>query len=112
MSGLVSVDWKAIFQGIPGAATANAIALAWAPIVGGMPAVINRGEYYEVALTPDQEDRAAAWIMSQLDKEPGPVRMDLTGVGTKVIMRHYWPHVLGVLALGAALGYSIRRGAR
>lgn len=112
MSQLAGVDWKSLFQNIPAAATANAIALAWAPIVGGMPAVIGRGSYYEVVFNPDQEDRAAAWIMSQLDREPGPVRMDLTGVGTKVIMRHYWPHVLGIVALGAAVGYAIGRGSK
>lgn len=108
MSQLAGIDWRAAFAAIPAAATANAIALAWSPIVGGVPAVINRGEFYEVAFNPEQEDRAAAWIVSQLNREPGPVRVGASGIATKVIFREYWPHILGVAAAGAVLGYVAR----
>lgn len=112
MNGLLAgVDWSAIFSRIPAAATANAIALAWAPILGSSPAVLNRGGYFEIVFTPEQEDRAAAWIVSQLDREPGPVRMNAGGIATKVITRQYWPYILGVAALGGAIGY-IASGAR
>lgn len=107
-SQLAGLDWSAIFSAIPSAATATAIAAAWSPIVGGMPAVINRGDHYEVAFTMDQEDRASAWIISQLNKEPGPVQMDLSGVAIKVITRQYWPWVLGVAGLGFAAGYLLK----
>lgn len=109
---LAGVDWRAFFSAIPAAATARAIALAWSPIVGGSPDVVNHGDYYEVVFTPEQEDRAAAWIVSQLDREPGPVRMSLGGVATKVITREYWPYILGVAAVGGLVGYSLRRGRR
>ena len=99
--------WSDIFARIPAAATANAIALAWTPIVGSPPAVMNRGTYYEVMMTPDQEDRAVAWIESQLNKEPGPVRMNLSGIGTKVIFREYWPEIAGIAAIGAVLGIAL-----
>lgn len=105
---MAGVDWSALFSAIPAAATANAIALAWAPIVGSPPAVVNRGGYYEVVFTPDQEDRAAAWIRTQLNREPGPVRMELSGIAVKVIARQYWPYVVGVAAAGALLGMAFR----
>ena len=105
------IDWREAFKAIPAAATAQAIALAWAPITGRAPAVINRGGFYEIAFDPEQEDRAAAWIVAQLNREPGPVRMEAGGIAMKVIARKYWPAVLGVAAAGAVLGYVLR-GAR
>lgn len=109
---MAGIDWSSVFAAIPAAATANAIALAWAPIVGGAPSVVNRGGYYEIVFTPDQEDRAAAWIRTQLNREPGPVRMELGGIAAKVVARQYWPYVLAVAAAGAFLGYSLRGGRR
>ncbi|HEX6827199.1 MAG TPA: hypothetical protein VF077_12850 [Nitrospiraceae bacterium] len=108
MNTLAGVDWKSIFQNIPAAATAQAIALAWTPILGSRPAVIPFADHYEIQFDPDQEDRAAAWIESQLDAEPGPVRMNLGGVAIKVIARQYWPWILGIAATGALVGYSMR----
>jgi hypothetical protein len=108
MNALAGVDWKSIFQNIPAAATAQAIALAWTPIIGSRPAVIPFDDHYEIQFTPDQEDRASAWIESQLSAEPGPVRMNIGGIATKVIARQYWPWILGVAAAGALVGYSMR----
>lgn len=105
---MAGIDWRAAFGPISGFAAANAIALAWTPITGAPPAVINRGDYYEIAFNPEQEDRAAAWIVSQLSREPGPVRMESGGIATKVITRQYWPYILGIAAAGAFLGYSLR----
>lgn len=109
-SELAGVNWKAAFAAIPGFATANAIALAWTPITGRPPAVINRGEYYDVVFDPEQEDRAAAWIVDQLNREPGAVRVEAAGIAQKVVMRQYWPYMLGLAAVGALLGYSMKGG--
>lgn len=108
MSTLAGIDWRALFSQIPAAATANAIAVAWSPIVGGLPAVFNRGDYYEIIFTPEQEERAAAWIITQLRREPGPVRMETGGIAARVIARQYWPYFAGVVAAGALLGYMLR----
>jgi hypothetical protein len=109
MNTLAGINWSALFSGIPAAATAQAIALAWTPIVGGSPTVVNRGDYYQVVFTPEQEDRAAQWLVMQLNKEPGPVRVDMGGIAWKVIVREYWPYILGTLAAGAVVGYAARR---
>lgn len=109
MNHLAGIDWRETFKAIPAAATANAIALAWSPIVGGVPAVANRGGYYEITFTAEQEDRAAAWIVSQLSREPGPVRMEIGGIALKVLTRQYWAYVAGVAAAGAILGYVMGR---
>lgn len=100
--------FRELFAAIPAQATALAIAAAWRPIVGSMPTVENRGDYWAVVFDLEQEDRAAAWILSQLNREPGPVRMELGGVARKVITRQYWAWALGLVAVGGLVGYAVR----
>lgn len=109
MNHLAGIDWRAAFAAIPAAATAQAIALAWSPIVGGAPTVERHGDAYKIIFSPEQEDRAAAWIVAQLNREPGPVQMESGGIAVKVLTRKYWPYVLGVAAAGAFLGYTMGR---
>ena len=104
----LAVDLRAMFAAIPAQATALAIAAAWRPIVGSMPAVTAGDGFWSVTFTPEQEDLAAAWLLTQLNKEPGPVRVNMSGISTKVLTRQYWPWVLAVAATGAALGYMVR----
>jgi len=106
---MAGVDWKAMFSSLPAYGTANALALALSPIAGGMPRVVNGGGYYEIDFTPEQEDRVSAWILLQLNKEPGPVRVDAGNIAWTVVSRKYWPYALGAVALGAFLGYSLKR---
>lgn len=108
MNQLAGIDFRAAFAAIPAAATARAISLAWMPILGDAPAVVNYGDYYAVEFTPAQEERAAAWIVSQLNREPGPVRMDAGGIAVRVVGRKYWPYLAGVAIAGAFLGYMAR----
>jgi hypothetical protein len=109
---MAGLDWRALFSGIPAAATAQAIAIAWAPITGTAPAVVSHGDYWEVVFNPEQEDRAAAWIVSQLDRDPGPVRIEAGGIATKVITRKYWPYVLGIAGAGVVLGIMMGKRGR
>ena len=62
------------------------------PIAGSKPNVTIHGDYSEITFTPDQEERVSAWILTQLNHEPGPVRVDASGVAMKVISRKYWPY--------------------
>lgn len=103
-----SIDWGSVFGGLPATATAQGLAAAFMPITGSKPAVTNYGDYAEITFTPDQEERLAAWILMQLNKEPGPVRVDLGGVALKVVTRKYWPYAVGILGLGLAAGYAIK----
>lgn len=104
----MAVDLRAVFAAIPAQATALAIAAAWRPIVGSMPQVAGHGDYWEVLFTPEQEDAAAQWLLMQLNREPGPVRVEMGGIAAKVVTRKYWPWVLAVAATGAVLGYAAR----
>lgn len=104
------VDWGSVFAGIPAAATAQGLAMAFIPIAGSKPNVVTYSEYSEITFTPQQEERVAAWILMQLNKEPGPVRVDAGGIALRVVTRKYWPYALGILALGAAGGYALRGG--
>lgn len=105
---LAGIDWKATFQGIPAYATANALALAVSPITGSVPRVVNYGSYYEIEFTPAQEERLSAWILLQLNKEPGPVRVDVDGVALRVVTRKYWPYIAGAVGAGFVLGYAMK----
>lgn len=87
-------------------AKASAFAAALATVAGSSPEVKNQGEYYEVVLTPPQEDALAEFIRRQLNQDPGDVRIDLSGVAMKVIARQYWPWALGLVGVGALLGAS------
>jgi len=107
---LAGVDWKSIFQSIPAAATARALQVALTPIAGSAPIFTNYGDYCSLSFTPEQEERVSEWILMQLKKEPGPVRVDTAGIALKVIFRQYWPYMLGLAALGAFVGYSMRKG--
>lgn len=100
-----------MFSGLVPLATAQALAVGLSSIAGSTPAVLNHGDYAEIIFTPAQEARVSEWILTQLRREPGPVRVQANGIAWKVITRQYWPYMLGAVALGAAVGYSMRKGA-
>jgi hypothetical protein len=77
-----------------------------------MPAVINHGDYSEVVFTPEQEERLSEWILTQLRKEPGPVRVDAGALALKVMARQYWPWMVGLVVAGAVVGYVAKNGRR
>jgi hypothetical protein len=114
MNYMAGIDWRSVFQGIPALATANAIAMAWAPITGHPPAVVREGVGYAVIFDEDQEERAAQWIRMQLrhgvgsDGEPNRLVVRMDGIARKVIFREYWPYMAGMLLAGAVVGYSLR----
>ncbi len=108
----MSTALDAFFAAIPAGTTARGLALALAPITGTVPAVVSHGDYSEITFTPEQEERLSAWILTQLRREPGPVRIQSGGVALKVIMREYWPWMVGFVAVGAAVGYMASKGGR
>jgi hypothetical protein len=95
------VDIRSLFQAIPAKATAIAIAAALSPIVGSFPEVINFGEYHAIRFNEEQADRLTEWILMQLRKEPGPVRVESGSIALRVVTRQYWPWFLGTFMLGA-----------
>ena len=109
---LAGLDWKQVFQSIPAGATARALSLALAPIAGSAPAVTDYGEYYSLSFTPEQEERVSAWLLTQLRREPGPVRVEASGIAIRVILRQYWPYMLGLVAAGALAAHVMKKGGR
>lgn len=97
------LDFKQLFSAIPAQATAVAIMTALGPIVGGFPDVVNRGGYWAVVLNDSQQDRLTEWILTQLRKEPGPVRIESGTVALRVVTRQYWPWFAGAIAAGFLL---------
>lgn len=108
----MGLDWRAILAGISPYATATGLATALSPIVGGMPRVLNNGDYSTIQFSQEQEERLADWIVSLLDREPGPVRIESGPVAVKVVLRKYWPWLTGLAGAGFFLGRISKRGAR
>lgn len=109
---MAGVDWKEFFQSIPAGATARAWQLALTPIAGSAPTVTNHGDYYSVTFTPEQAERISAWILTQLRKEPGPVRVETGAIAMRVLLRQYWPYALGLVGLGVVLAYFYSQSGR
>jgi len=107
LSTMAAPDWSRLFSAIPAAATAIALATALAPLAGSQPMVTNNGGYYSITFTDAQKEHLTAWILSQLNKEPGPVRVDLNQIALQVIARKYWPYMLGLVLAGAAAAYYL-----
>jgi len=107
---MASPNWREIFSAIPAKATATALRLALIPIAGGAPVLTDHGDYFSISFTPDQESRVSAWILSQLNKEPGPVRIETGAIALNVLTRKYWPYGLGLVLAGAGLGYFLSTG--
>lgn len=103
---LAGFDWGSIAP----RATARGLALALSPLAGGMPPVTDYSGYSEINFTPEQRDRLAEWTLTQLRKEPGPVRVSLGPIALRVVTRQYWPWFAGAVALGLVAGYTLRRG--
>jgi hypothetical protein len=89
-------------------ATISGLRLALAPIAGSLPALVNHGDYYSLVFTPEQEANLSAWIVRQINHDPGPIRIESGGIVRRVIAKQYWPHILGIAAVGGALGYFLR----
>lgn len=91
---------------IPAVLQAQAAALAAKEVIGmdRAPTVLNYGTYAAIELDAEQEDQIARFIIRQLDREPGQVRINLAGVALKVLARKYWPHLAGLVGAGALVG--------
>jgi hypothetical protein len=100
-----ALDFKAMFAAIPAAAPPVALRTALTPIAGSAPGMENHGSHYSITFSPEQEERVAAWILTQLRREPGPVQIETGGIAFRVITREYWPHIIGLLLAGAVLAY-------
>jgi hypothetical protein len=109
---MAGFDWRAALSKLAPAATARGLALALAPIAGGSPTVADYSGYSEISFSPDQEERISQWILMQLRKEPGSVRVDSGGIALKVVTRQYGLWFAGAVAAGAVLGYTLRKRGR
>lgn len=106
MSG---INWREVFSSIPSGATARALSVAVMPITGTAPAVVSRGDYYEILFDAEQENRLVEWFLIQLRREPGAIRIPAsTSIAVKVLARQYWPWILGVAGAGAVVGFVMR----
>lgn len=104
----MALDLSTLLSRIPDSVKAASMATAVSSITGTTPNVVNRGGYYEVVLDGEQEDVFSEWVIDQLNKEPGPVRVDLSGVTRKVVFRQWWPQMAGLVFAGAVLGFLLR----
>lgn len=99
-----------IFGAVSNTAAAEATAVAMSYYLGTKPTVTTYPDYAEITLSPAQEAAAADFLIRQLKKEPGPVRINLGTVFVQVLFRQYWLYILGVFGGGVALGRATKGG--
>lgn len=108
MSGLVDSVKKALTTPLGTMAQATALSIALAPIAGNRSIPISRnGDEYILVPDRGQVDLISQWIIRQLKKEPGNVRVDVSDIWPKVVFRMWWPYILGIGATGAIAGYLL-----
>lgn len=87
-------------------AQAAAIAARPALSLSKAPTVVNYGDYAVIELDQVDQEQIAAFILRQLDGEPGAVRVQgLGGVVLRVLARKYWGHLAGAAGGFFGLGW-------
>lgn len=81
-------------------------------ITGEAPIIERYGDYNNIVLTNEQELKLQEFLLSQLNKEPGPVRLDMGGIVLPVVIKKYWPWAVGAVAVGGVLGVLIGKAGR
>lgn len=98
---------------IPPVLLAQALSAASRPVLSlsKSPDIIDYGSYVEIVLDPQLQDEIAAFIIRQLEREPGKIRVaGLGGVVARVVGRKYWGWLAG--ALGGAFTFGRFSGGR
>lgn len=85
-------------------AKVKAMLVAAAAITGESPQAINRGEYVEIIFTPKQKELMQSWIVDNLLKKPGDVRIDYYGIALPPIIKVYGKIALLALVAAYVLG--------
>ncbi len=87
---------------------AQTAAQAARPVMGlsRAPTVVNYGSYVAIELDALQQEEVAAFLIRQLDAEPGAVRVTgLGGVFLRVLARKYGLYAAGSWAAAFGLGW-------
>lgn len=89
-------------------AKAEAIATGLQVVTGERPNVRKArddyGEYIEITPTERQADILRRQIESWAAKDPGPVRVNLSGIWGPLVLKKAGPYAIGMAALGVFLG--------
>lgn len=87
---------------------ANAIVIALKPITGSMMRIEYGDSYSRIVPSEAEASRLSEWILAQINKDPGGIRFDVSGVWPKVVLRQWWPYMLGIFAGGFLMGKVLK----
>lgn len=87
----------------------NAISVFLAFVTGENPIIEKHPEFNEILLTENQIKILREKLTDFLERAPGNVRMNLNPVFIPVVIKKYWPWVVGISAGVLALGFILKK---
>lgn len=90
-------------------ARAQVIALAISSVMGGYPNVNREPETTVISLKPEQLKKAREYLSNWLRSGPSDVRVDIKPVVVPVILKQYWPLIVGIPVGAGVIGYILGR---
>ena len=73
-------------------------------LTGAEPEMDLQEDHVRIYFAPDELRVAQAWFKKNMNKDPGPIRMEVGPVVTPYFLKRYLPYALGALAFAWYLG--------
>lgn len=76
-------------------------------LTGEAPTIERYVDHNKIILTASQKATAQQFLMDSLNKEPGPIRLEIAEILVPVVIKKYWPIAAAVAGTGAILGFLL-----
>ena len=86
---------------------ATVISLGLSALIGEAPSVTDKGQYVEIAWTPEQYTRLSVKFAALMDKPSGEVRINALPIFMPYISKKAIPYAIGAIGGGFILGKII-----
>jgi hypothetical protein len=74
----------------------QAYAAAITALTGKYPEIIRTDETNYIELYPDQVEKAQEYLISMIEAEPSDVQINVKPVIVPVVLKKYWPWLVGI----------------
>lgn len=87
----------------------QAFAMLVSYITGRYPTIERYGDYNSIILDSDQIEKAQDYLTDLIEGEPGEVRIEVNNIIFPVLLKKYWPWLVGIPAGLVTVGFLLRR---